>query len=378
MSGSTQTRIPRTRLLALVVLCAATLMTIVDETVVSVALPEHPARSRLRDLRPLVGRERLPGVVRRPAAAVRADRRSRRPPPRAARRADALRRRLGAVRRRTGRRRGSSPRGSLQGAGGALAASVALGMVVSLFDDPGLQARAIGIYSFVGAAGASIGLFLGGVITDLVDWRWVFFINIPIGIATVLVGSRVLAVERGPGLREGADAAGAVLLVAGLMLAIVAIVDADARALGVVAAVLLVLFVRRQATARRPLLPLRHPALAHRRRGERRPRAHRRRDVRLPVPRDAVLPAGPRLLAGAGGARRPAGRDGDRRDVARRVPADRAPARRAGGAAAGPPGDRRRARAAGARAGRRSLPRRRGTERRAVRGRRRARAPRRS
>ena len=137
----------------------------------------------------------------------------------------------------------------LQGAGGALAASVALGMVVSLFDDPGLQARAIGIYSFVGAAGASIGLFLGGVITDLVDWRWVFFINIPIGIATVLAGSRVLAVEGGPGLREGADALGAVLLVAGVMLAIVAIVDADARALGVVAAALLALFVLRQATA---------------------------------------------------------------------------------------------------------------------------------
>ena len=255
MSGSTQTRIPRTRLLALVVLCAATLMTIVDETVVSVALP-----SIQRDLG--FATSDLSWVVNAYLASF-----------------GGLLLLSGRIGDLVGRRRvllggltlfvvasalcgvAGSPAWLVaarfvQGAGGALAASVALGMVVSLFDDPGLQARAIGIYSFVGAAGASIGLFLGGVITDLVDWRWVFFINIPIGIATVVAGSRVLAVERGPGLREGADAAGAVLLVAGLMLAIVAIVDADARALGVVAAVLLVLFVRRQATARRPLLPL--------------------------------------------------------------------------------------------------------------------------
>ena len=255
MSGSTQTRIPRTRLLALVVLCAATLMTIVDETVVSVALP-----SIQRDLG--FATSDLSWVVNAYLASF-----------------GGLLLLSGRIGDLVGRRRvllggltlfvvasalcgvAGSPAWLVaarfvQGAGGALAASVALGMVVSLFDDPGLQARAIGIYSFVGAAGASIGLFLGGVITGLVDWRWVFFINIPIGIATVLVGSRVLAVERGPGLREGADAAGAVLLVAGLMLAIVAIVDADARALGIVAAVLLVLFVRRQATARRPLLPL--------------------------------------------------------------------------------------------------------------------------
>ena len=96
-----------------------------------------------------------------------------------------------------------------QGAGGALAAAVALGMVVSLFDDAREQARAIGIYSFVGAAGASIGLFLGGLITDLADWRWVFLVNVPIGLATILAGARVLAIEGGPGLREGADVSGA-------------------------------------------------------------------------------------------------------------------------------------------------------------------------
>src|SRR4051794_3720851 len=234
-SSPTRSTIPVSQRLALAVLCAATLMTIVDETVVSVALPSIQRdlgfatsdlswvvnaylasfggllllSGRIGDL---VGRRRvlfgglslfvaasmLCGVAQSPAWLV------------AAR--------------------------FLQGAGGALAASVALGMVVSLFDDPGAQARAIGIYSFVGAAGASIGLFLGGVITDLVDWRWVFFINIPIGIATVLAGSSVLAVEGGPGLREGADALGAVLLVAGGMVASVAVGGGGARAPGGAAA----------------------------------------------------------------------------------------------------------------------------------------------
>jgi MFS family permease len=144
----------------------------------------------------------------------------------------------------------------VQGAGGALAAAVALGMVVALFDDPRQQARAIGVYSFVGASGASIGLFLGGLITDVAGWRWVFFINVPFGIATVLAGRRVLVHEAGPGLRDGADVAGAGLLVTGLMLAIVAIVDGAARALAVPAALLLAGFAVRQATAARPLIAL--------------------------------------------------------------------------------------------------------------------------
>ena len=129
-------------------------------------------------------------------------------------------------------------------------------MVVALFDDPRQQARAIGVYSFVGASGASIGLFLGGLITDAAGWRWVFFINVPFGIATVIAGRRVLARETGPGLREGADVAGAALLVTGLMLAIVAIVDAAARGLAVPAAALLAAFAVRQATAARPLIAL--------------------------------------------------------------------------------------------------------------------------
>ena len=70
----------------------------------------------------------------------------------------------------------------IQGVGGALASAVILGMVVTMFPEPREQARAIGVYSFVAAAGASIGLLLGGIVTQLIDWHWIFFINIPIGV----------------------------------------------------------------------------------------------------------------------------------------------------------------------------------------------------
>jgi EmrB/QacA subfamily drug resistance transporter len=255
MPGPKNPAIPRGQRLALAVLCAATLMTIVDETVVSVALP-----SIQRDLG--FATADLSWVVNAYLIAF-----------------GGLLLLAGRIGDLIGRRRvllgglslfvvasalcGAAPSAAtlvvarfVQGAGGALAGAVALGMVVTLFDDAALRARAIGVFSFVGASGASIGLTLGGVITDLLDWRWVFFINIPIGVATVLVGRRVLEHEGGRGLRSGADLPSALLLVGGIMLAIVAIVDAGARGLGVPAAASLALFVYRQATAQRPLLPL--------------------------------------------------------------------------------------------------------------------------
>jgi EmrB/QacA subfamily drug resistance transporter len=255
MSRPAAVSIPRDRRLALALLCAATLMTIVDETVVSVALPTIQgdlgfATSELSwvvnayliafggllllagRIGDLVGRRRvlLAGLSLFVAASVLCGVAPSAPWLVAARFA--------------------------QGAGGALAAAVALGMVVALFDDPRQRARAIGVYSFVGASGASIGLFLGGLITDAAGWRWVFFINVPFGIATVLAGRRVLARDTGPGLREGADVAGSALLVSGLMLAIVTIVDGAARGLAVPAALLLAAFAVRQATAARPLIAL--------------------------------------------------------------------------------------------------------------------------
>jgi EmrB/QacA subfamily drug resistance transporter len=152
----------------------------------------------------------------------------------------------------------------VQGVGGAMASSVSLGMIVTHFPEPRERGRAIGAYGFVGAAGASIGAFAGGVLTQAVSWHWIFFVNLPIGVAATLGAVRVLEPDRGLGLRAGADVPGAVLVTAGLMLGVYAIVETgrygwgSARTLGVaaVAVALLAGFVARQARAARPLLPL--------------------------------------------------------------------------------------------------------------------------
>lgn len=152
-----------------------------------------------------------------------------------------------------------------QGAGGAMSSAVILGMLVALFPRPGEQARAIGVYAFVGAAGASIGLIAGGALTDALDWRWVFLVNLPIGIATISLALRVLGHDRGLGLGRGADVAGAALVVGALMIGIFAIVGVEqhglgsARTLGLLAlaAAALGAFVLREGRARTPLVPLR-------------------------------------------------------------------------------------------------------------------------
>src|SRR5215510_5101396 len=80
----------------------------------------------------------------------------------------------------------------VQGVGGALTSAVILGMIVTLFPRPDEQARAIGVYAFVASAGASIGLLAGGVLTEAINWHWIFFVNVPIGVATAVVATRVL------------------------------------------------------------------------------------------------------------------------------------------------------------------------------------------
>jgi EmrB/QacA subfamily drug resistance transporter len=144
----------------------------------------------------------------------------------------------------------------LQGAGAALAASVALGMLVTIFPEPSERAGAIAVYSAVGAAGASIGVTAGGLITDAVGWHWIFVVTVPIGFAAFAVSLRALPVESGLGRRGGADAAGGLLVTAGLMLGVYAIVTTSHRiGAGVAAAVLLAALAVRQATATRPLVP---------------------------------------------------------------------------------------------------------------------------
>jgi EmrB/QacA subfamily drug resistance transporter len=151
----------------------------------------------------------------------------------------------------------------LQGIGGALASAVILGMIVGLYPAEGEQARAMGVYGFTSAGGASIGLMLGGVITQTVGWHWAFLINVPIGAISLVLAVRLLAAQRGLGLGKGADVLGAVLVTAGLSLGVYTIVQtAEPHAelvrtvLTVTSVLLLVAFVLRQARATHPLLSL--------------------------------------------------------------------------------------------------------------------------
>ena len=153
----------------------------------------------------------------------------------------------------------------VQGVGGALTSAVILGMIVTMFPEPREQAKAIGVYSFVAAAGGSIGLLAGGALTEAINWHWIFFVNLPIGVATALFALRLVESREGIGLREGADIPGALLVTSGLMLGVYTILEAGEQgfgsaqtlALGAVSLALIAAFVARQARIPNPLMPLR-------------------------------------------------------------------------------------------------------------------------
>jgi EmrB/QacA subfamily drug resistance transporter len=153
----------------------------------------------------------------------------------------------------------------LQGIGGALTSAVVLGMIVTMFPEPGEQAKAIGVYSFVASAGASIGLLLGGVLTQTLSWHWIFFVNVPIGIGTAIIAARLIERDRGIGFGNGADVPGAFLITSSLMLAVYTIVEAanygwdslHTLGLGAFALGLLGAFLAREGRTANPLIPLR-------------------------------------------------------------------------------------------------------------------------
>ena len=153
----------------------------------------------------------------------------------------------------------------LQGIGGALASAVILGMIVTMFPERGEQAKAIGVFGFVASAGGSIGLLAGGALTETINWHWIFFINVPIGIATALLAVRLIEPEGGIGLRRGADVPGAILITSALMLGVYTIVKpaadlgwgaGETLLLGAASLGLLGAFIAREATAGQPLVPL--------------------------------------------------------------------------------------------------------------------------
>jgi EmrB/QacA subfamily drug resistance transporter len=254
----------RARWIALVVLCAGMLMIVLDQTIVNVALPsiQHDLgfsqsglawvvnayliafggllllAGRLGDL---LGRKRvfLTGIVVFTAASALCG----------LSQSSAM---LVAAR-------------FVQGAGGALTSSVILGVIVTMFPEPREQAKAIGVFSFVASAGASIGLLGGGVLTQALNWHWIFFVNLPIGILTAVLAVRLVADDVGSGLARGTDGLGAVLVTGALMLAVYTIVKAadygwgslHTLGFGALTVALLGAFVAREATASSPLVPLR-------------------------------------------------------------------------------------------------------------------------
>src|SRR5919109_840369 len=154
---------------------------------------------------------------------------------------------------------------AVQGIGGAVASAVSLSLTMMLFPEPAERAKAMGIFGFVAAGGGSIGVLLGGVLTDVLDWHWIFLVNFPVGVAVVALSLRLLPAARGLGATRRLDVAGAVAVTGSLMLAVYAIVNANqngwtsGETLGLLAAAaaLLAVFLAIEVRVPSPLVPLR-------------------------------------------------------------------------------------------------------------------------
>jgi EmrB/QacA subfamily drug resistance transporter len=258
------TRSERRRWIALAVLCLGQLMMVLDSTIVNVALPsiQHDLgfsqgnltwvldgylitfggflllAGRLGDL---AGRKRvfLSGLVLFTAASV-----------------------LCGIADSQGLLIGAR---LLQGVGGAVASSVILAIIVTEFPEKREQAKAMGLYAFVSAGGGSIGLLAGGALTQSLDWHWIFFVNVPIGIVAFALGSRLIVENEGIGLSGGVDWLGSVLITLATMAGAFAIVKSSeygltsGRTLGVGggALVLLAGFLWLESRLENPIMPLR-------------------------------------------------------------------------------------------------------------------------
>ena len=154
---------------------------------------------------------------------------------------------------------------AVQGIGGAVASAVSLSLTMNLFTEPAERAKAMGIFGFVAAGGGSIGVLLGGVLTDVLNWHWIFLVNFPIGILVVVLSLRLLPAARGTAGSGPIDIGGALTVTASLMLAVYAIVNGQsngwtsAETLGLLAAAatLLAVFIGIESRVRAPLVPLR-------------------------------------------------------------------------------------------------------------------------
>jgi EmrB/QacA subfamily drug resistance transporter len=152
----------------------------------------------------------------------------------------------------------------IQGFGGAVVSAVALSLMVSLFVEPSERAKAMGVFGFVAAGGGTLGVLLGGILTDVLNWHWIFLVNVPIGVGVYVAAMKVL--PAGGGARDGGrvDVGGAITVTAALMLAVYAIVNGNqagwtsAQTLGLLAGALVLLgaFIAIESRVRVPLVPL--------------------------------------------------------------------------------------------------------------------------
>jgi EmrB/QacA subfamily drug resistance transporter len=154
---------------------------------------------------------------------------------------------------------------AVQGVGGAVVSAVALSMMMTLFTEPAERAKAMGIFGFVASGGGSLGVLLGGILTDALDWHWIFLVNVPVGVLVVVLTLVVISGAPLPNAAQRLDLAGAVTVTASLITAVYAIVNGNefgwltARTLGLLAgsAVLLASFLVIEARVPAPLVPLR-------------------------------------------------------------------------------------------------------------------------
>ncbi len=153
----------------------------------------------------------------------------------------------------------------IQGIGAAMQASVILAIIVTEFPRPADRARAMSAYVFVAVAGGSLGLLAGGALTQALSWHWIFFVNLPIGIATIALGQRLIPGDSGLGLEHGVDWLGSILVTVSLMTAVYAIVQATGHGwgssqvlgFGGLAVALMAAFLRVESRIENPIMPLR-------------------------------------------------------------------------------------------------------------------------
>jgi EmrB/QacA subfamily drug resistance transporter len=153
---------------------------------------------------------------------------------------------------------------AVQGLGGAVASAVGLSLMMTLFTQPADRAKAMGVFGFVASGGGTIGVLLGGVLTDSLDWHWIFLVNLPIGLVVVLLSLRLLPAARPATATRRLDAGGAITVTSALMLAVYAIVNGNTagwtstQTLGLLAAsaALFGVFLAIESRVAAPLMPL--------------------------------------------------------------------------------------------------------------------------